>query len=444
MSPVVSVCLPVFNGERYLAEAIESVLAQTCQDFELLISDDCSQDSSPAIIEHYAQRNKRILNWRNRRNKGLFANYNETMQRASGEYIKLFAQDDLFEPDMLEASVAVLSQQANVALVSARRKIIDHQSGDITALALLPPATKYVAADVSVPGLDVVQKSMSPVVNFIGEPSTVAFRAKDMGTGFDCRFYHLGDLDYWLRLLHHGDYWFLDRPLCSFRQHPHSRSATNFRGILFVPDQLRLWRKLAGTLQALGCSEEGFYESAVKSMSDEVAYLAGLNYVDAQSLKSPDTLTGFRDGASDSDVLSQESHLRLTSDLLDFREAAFHALRILAKTRHDSLLLFSDQVAHAADSVAARVATFECRAKERRIKYLERVLRMLLSSVSWRSTRLLRELRRRLILRRSKIVRLPQATANTSDQDAYIGYLRKEIRRLKGSRSWKLTGFLRL
>src|SRR5271155_20695 len=70
--PKVSICLPVYNGEHYLAEAIESALNQTFEDFELLIADDCSQDSSAEIIARFAARDARIRHWRNPHNLGLF------------------------------------------------------------------------------------------------------------------------------------------------------------------------------------------------------------------------------------------------------------------------------------------------------------------------------------------------------------------------------------
>ena len=92
--PTVSICLPVYNGERFLREAIESVLAQTYEDYELLISDDLSQDSSLEIAHSYAKRDTRIIVSSNPKNLGLFANYNACQKLASGKYIKPFAQDD--------------------------------------------------------------------------------------------------------------------------------------------------------------------------------------------------------------------------------------------------------------------------------------------------------------------------------------------------------------
>jgi len=81
--------LPVYNGETFIGEAIESVLAQTFDDYELLISDDGSEDSSLEIAHGYAKRDKRISAWKNPRNLGLFANYNACMNQARGKFINL-------------------------------------------------------------------------------------------------------------------------------------------------------------------------------------------------------------------------------------------------------------------------------------------------------------------------------------------------------------------
>ncbi len=123
--PKVSVCLPVYNGSNYLALAIESVLAQTFSDFELLIANDCSTDDTQKIIEKYASTDARIKHWINGKNLKLFGNYNACIEKAAGQYIKLFAHDDLLHPRMLEKMVAVLDKNEDVSLVTTARGWID-------------------------------------------------------------------------------------------------------------------------------------------------------------------------------------------------------------------------------------------------------------------------------------------------------------------------------
>ncbi len=96
-NPIVSVCLPTFNGERFLGAAIQSLLSQTFFDFELIICDDCSSDKTVALIQSFAERDPRIKFFQNEKNCGLFENYNVCLGRVIGQFVKLFAQDDLLE-----------------------------------------------------------------------------------------------------------------------------------------------------------------------------------------------------------------------------------------------------------------------------------------------------------------------------------------------------------
>ena len=108
-APLVSVLIPVYNGEPYLVECIESILAQDFADYELLISDDGSTDGSPAIIRRYAERDGRVRWWRNPKNLGIGGNFNACLKAARGEYIKYVLQDDkLLDPSVLRRMVATL------------------------------------------------------------------------------------------------------------------------------------------------------------------------------------------------------------------------------------------------------------------------------------------------------------------------------------------------
>ncbi len=103
---LVSICMPTYNGERYIADAIQSALNQTYGDFELLISDDCSTDLTADIVQEFMRRDDRIHYWRNDSRLGLFPNYNECMSQCKGDLIKPFAQDDLLSPKALEIMVS--------------------------------------------------------------------------------------------------------------------------------------------------------------------------------------------------------------------------------------------------------------------------------------------------------------------------------------------------
>ncbi|MGE5221505.1 MAG: glycosyltransferase family 2 protein [Omnitrophica WOR_2 bacterium] len=123
--PCVSVGFPVFNGEKYLEPALDSIITQTFTDFELIISDNASTDRTQAICMEYAARDPRIRYYRNDRNLGAAPNFNKVVKLSSGKYFKWAAYDDLIAPDFLMRCVEVMDQHPEVVLCFPRVKIID-------------------------------------------------------------------------------------------------------------------------------------------------------------------------------------------------------------------------------------------------------------------------------------------------------------------------------
>jgi glycosyltransferase involved in cell wall biosynthesis len=126
----VSIGLPVFNGEKYLAGTLDSLLAQTFTDWELIISDNASTDGTGEICRTLAAQDPRVRYIRNQENIGAAANYNQTFALATGKYFKWSAHDDLCAPTFLERCVEVLDQDASVILCYSRTKAID-ESGAV-------------------------------------------------------------------------------------------------------------------------------------------------------------------------------------------------------------------------------------------------------------------------------------------------------------------------
>lgn len=108
-SPIISVVMPVYNGGRFLAGAIESVLNQTFRDFEFIIVNDGSTDGSPAVLDGYAQRDVRIR-LISRENRGLTASLNEAIALARGEWIARMDADDISLPDRFQKQMAWLQE----------------------------------------------------------------------------------------------------------------------------------------------------------------------------------------------------------------------------------------------------------------------------------------------------------------------------------------------
>jgi glycosyltransferase involved in cell wall biosynthesis len=122
---LVSIGLPVYNGERYLAQAIESLLVQSFTDFELIISDNASTDGTERICRQYADRDRRIHYSRNGRNIGAAGNYNRVFELSNGKYFKWAAHDDVCAPQYLERCVEVLEADASIVLCYTKTTIID-------------------------------------------------------------------------------------------------------------------------------------------------------------------------------------------------------------------------------------------------------------------------------------------------------------------------------
>jgi glycosyltransferase involved in cell wall biosynthesis len=128
--PLLSVGLPVRNGERFLAQAIDSILAQTFEDFELIISDNASTDATPSIVAAYAARDPRVRYLRNETDRGAAYNYNRVTELSRGRYIRHAAHDDVLAPANLQRCVELLEADPTIALAYPQMSRID-ESGAV-------------------------------------------------------------------------------------------------------------------------------------------------------------------------------------------------------------------------------------------------------------------------------------------------------------------------
>jgi glycosyltransferase involved in cell wall biosynthesis len=122
--------MPVYNGDDYLARAIESILNQTLSDFELIISDNASTDGTRQICQRYAKADGRIRYHRNGQNVGAAKNYNWTVEQARGPFFKWAAHDDLCDSRYLERCIEPLENDGSVVLCYPRTRIIDESGAD--------------------------------------------------------------------------------------------------------------------------------------------------------------------------------------------------------------------------------------------------------------------------------------------------------------------------
>jgi glycosyltransferase involved in cell wall biosynthesis len=133
--PKVSIGLPVYNGEKYLRLALDSILQQDYTDFELIISDNASTDATQNICREYAAKDSRIRYYRNETNTGATANFNCLVKLARGKFFKWAAHDDVHLPEFLRRCVEVIEQApATVALVTPKAEIIDEHGKIVNIL----------------------------------------------------------------------------------------------------------------------------------------------------------------------------------------------------------------------------------------------------------------------------------------------------------------------
>src|SRR5919198_3077073 len=125
----ISVCIPTCNGAEFVAKAVESVLAQTFTDFELLIVDDNSADTTVDIVRSFTD--PRIRVHQNGKRLGIPGNWNRCLSLAQGEYICLFHQDDLMLPENLACKVRVLASDTTVGFVHSAAEILIETSAPV-------------------------------------------------------------------------------------------------------------------------------------------------------------------------------------------------------------------------------------------------------------------------------------------------------------------------
>lgn len=210
--PKVSVCIPTYNRTDFLRQSIESVLAQSFTDFELIISDNASQDSTVAIIHSFGD--PRIVYQRHEKNIGLVNNWNSCLTAARGEYITIFHDDDLMLPDNLTLKVNALDLNENVGLVHSNFHIMDG-NGSITK-----ESAHFIGPQDFMEASPTFLRNSLLGFNRVNPPS--AFIRKECFSklgGFNSGLHFTPDFEYWMRISLHYDVLYLGKPLIAYRMH---------------------------------------------------------------------------------------------------------------------------------------------------------------------------------------------------------------------------------
>ena len=220
-APLVSICIPVHNGGVNLEKTVESVLLQSLQDWELIVSDDQSSDGHFDLLRERFSGDKRFMFLDNPGPPGAANNWNYCSNFASGKYLKLLCQDDLLVANSLDLCVAVMEKSPGIALVTGRRGIID-QHGKVIIRS---------RGNQGIEGLVTGKRAISTLVkkgtNIICEPSIVLYRTEVFRStvGFDPNWDYLIDIASYAEVLRHGDLYCIDHTLGYFRISPKSWSS---------------------------------------------------------------------------------------------------------------------------------------------------------------------------------------------------------------------------
>lgn len=244
--PLVSIVLPTYNGSRYLATSIESCLSQTYPNFELIIVDDCSTDTTPDIIKQYVSRDNRITYIRNDKNKKLPQSLNIGFEKARGEFFTWTSDDNYYASGAIEKMVSTLQSNPSVGLVYCNYTTID-EDGKVTGTMIFND----------------VNESM---VNWLGCGACFLYKAElhSQLKGYDMSAFLIEDYDFFIRALTKTKFYYLpDTDLYYYRLHAGSltslygyynfdlqkivieRQLPNLLPIASKYDQARWFRKFA-------------------------------------------------------------------------------------------------------------------------------------------------------------------------------------------------------
>ncbi len=217
MSARVSICIPAHQAQDTLRATIDSVLAQTLTDWDMVISDDSSSDATVEVARSFAD--PRITVVTNNDRLGMAANFDRAISLGTAAYRKLLCADDVLHPECLAAQVEILDADPSLAFTAARRDIVDVDGRLVAPGRGIP---RRLAGRVD--GRTAVQRVVASGYNPIGEPACVLFRqeAKEKAGDFWDRLKGPVDLEMWIRLLRHGHFHGDTRTLASFRIHPMS------------------------------------------------------------------------------------------------------------------------------------------------------------------------------------------------------------------------------
>jgi len=231
-SPLVSICIPTYNGSTYIKETLDCAINQTYSNIEIIITDDNSSDNTVAICQEYAKKDHRIKVFKNEKNLGLVGNWCESIDKSSSKWVKFLFQDDLFTLDCVEKMIHTALEK-NVDFVICNREYIfeaDVNKKIISNYSTKIPKTELIFKNQHVYTPSETAKTIAPSVfnNCIGEPPTFLFnKEKYSRKDFPTNYFQLVDYIFILNKILVHNFVFINENLVKFRVHNSSESMKN-------------------------------------------------------------------------------------------------------------------------------------------------------------------------------------------------------------------------
>jgi glycosyltransferase involved in cell wall biosynthesis len=236
ITPLVSICIPTFNGEQFIVEAMDSAINQTYSNLEIVVSDDASNDNTLKLIEKFKEKTNIQIRIFYHNPKGIGANWNNCVKQSKGAYIKFLFQDDILKPTCIEEMVA-FAEANTVDLVYCKRDFIyEVKDSFITAwirnFENLHDKWKSInVINGVVKGKVCLQDEyfMHAPENKFGEPTAVLLNKRifEKIGYFDNNLIQALDIEFWWRVLCYYDTGFIDKSLIYFRLHSRQTSQIN-------------------------------------------------------------------------------------------------------------------------------------------------------------------------------------------------------------------------
>jgi len=274
--PKISVVIPLYQTERFIAETISSVLAQSFADFEIVVIDDGSSDAGPTIARSFGDERLRVIRQENR---GLAGARNSGVRHALGQYVAFLDADDLWLPEKLARHAALLDADPSIGVTFSASALMDDEGRDI-GLVQKPRSTRFDVDHIFC--RNPVGNGSAPVIRREVFDSIVFFDAElQRDCWFDESFRQSEDIECWTRIAATSDWKFayVDAPLTRYRVAANGLSAS-------VDRQLATWRRFRAKVAA--------YAPALDDRSGDLAEAYQLRYLARRLVRSAQHRRGLR------------------------------------------------------------------------------------------------------------------------------------------------------